>query len=612
MGQIVEYNGARIEFPDGMPPNEIEAVLKKNALSLPSKAAMQVENDAIAQGARNFATNDMSGVERFTAGMGKAVADLGRGLGQYIPAVRNGSLSTLVTRDDVADSRRTDARLMNTGAGRWGNVAGNVALLAPTAMIPGANTLTGAATIGAVAGALQPSTSTKETLTNTAFGGVAAPATIVGVRGGQALYQGAKGLVEPLTKAGQERIAADVLRRSATDPARAAQVAGQARELVPGSPPTLAQSAQDPGLAQLERAILNNPEYAPALQQRYAAQGAARMNAVQDVAGTQDHYDAIKAGRQIFANEDYAKAMAQGIDQDMARALQPQIQNLMQRPSIQKAQGMARWLAAENGQKIDSFGSLQGMDWLKKALDDQISKASQPGSSIGKEELRALVQTKNDLMATLEQIAPGYKQANDAYAAMSRQVNSMDVARALMDKLQKPGSEYAGRSAKEMGDAYMRALSMAQDSVKKATGMNKSISDVMSTRDIAQLEAVAWDLGRKGFVENAGRAVGSNTMQNMASQNMLRRILGPTGMPETWAESTMLQSFLTPVQAASRLTGADKRIMDRITMGLLDPMDGVGLLSMPAPVQSVGLLGAPSTQRALPALGLLSLTAGDR
>jgi hypothetical protein len=365
-------------------------------------------------------------------------------------------------------------------------------------------------------------------------------------------------------------------------------------------------------LAQLERAVLNNPEYAPALQQRYAAQRSARLGAVEDVAGTPEYYDAIKQGRQVFANEDYGRAMAQGIDQDMARAIQPQIDNLMARPSFLQAQGVAKWLAAENGQKITNFGSIEGMDWLKKALDNQISKATQPGSSIGKEELRALLQTKNDLMGTLEQIAPGYKQANDAYAAMSKQVNSMDVARSLMDKLQKPGSEYMGGSAREMGDAYMRGLSQAQDSVKRATGLNTNISGVMSAPDLQRLTNVALDLGRKSYAENAGRAVGSNTLQNMASQNLLRRVLGPTGLPDTWAESTLLQGFLSPVQAASKLTGADKRVMDRIAMSLLDPAEGVGLLAMSPAVRNVGLLGAPSTQSYLPALGLLSLTTQDR
>lgn len=545
-------------------------------------------------------TEGMSGLDKFRAGMGKAFVDVGRGVGQMVG---------LVDREDVAESRKRDAPLMNSGSGLAGNVAGNVAALLPTAFIPGAATIPGAAAIGAASGLAQPSTSTGETLRNVGIGGAVAPGAIMAGRGLSAAYQGAKGLVEPMTRSGQERIAASVLQSSATDPVRAAANAARARALVPGSQPTLAQVADDPGLAQLERTILNNPEAAPALQQRFAAQRAARLDAVKNVGGTDDYYEAIRDGRRIFANEDYANAIQQGVDPKMAKAMAPQIQSLLERPSIQRAQKDAIRLAKENGVNLaeSPAGSLEGLDWVKKALDNRISLASQPGSSIGKEELKALVQTKDDLMKTLEQIAPGYKAANDNYAAMSRQVNSMDVARSLMDKLQRPGSEYMGNSAREMGQQYAEALSKSVDSVKKATGMNKPLASVMNTRDIAALEAVARDYGRKSFAENAGRSVGSPTAQNLASQNMLRRILGPSGLPETWAESTMLQSLLYPVQGLSKLTGADRRIMDRIAMGLLDPADAAGLLMAPPPV-SRGLLGSP-IQRALPGLsaGLLGV-----
>jgi hypothetical protein len=589
----------RAKFPmyDDLSDDQlIIGVHKKFYSDIPlGKFTQKIEYDT----SRIDPTEGMGTVEKLVAGYGKAGADIVRGIGQYTP---------FVSREDVAESRKLDAPLMRTGAGMTGNIAGNIAALAPTAFIPGAATLPGAAMIGAASGAIQPSTSTGETLANIGIGGVAAPGAIMLGRGAAATYQGGKALMEPLTRSGQQRMAAQVLQSSATNPAQAMAKAQGARQLVPGSAPTLAQVADDPGLAQLERTILNNPEYAPALQQRFAQQRAARMDAVRNVGGTDDYYDAIKQGRRIFANEDYGKALKAGVDPKMAKAMEPQIQSLMERPSIQQAQRDAIRLAKENGVNLaeSPAGSLEGLDWVKKALDNRISLAGQPGSSIGKEELRALTQTKSDLMNTLEQIAPGYKEANDAYAAMSRQVNSMDVARSLMGKLQKPGSEYMGNSAREMGNDFARGLSQSVESVKKSTGMNKALSDVMSTRDIAALENVARDFGRKSFAENAGKATGSNTAQNLASQNMLRRMLGPSGLPESWAESTMLQSILSPVQMGSKLLGADKRVMDRIAQGLLDPADAAMLLSLPLSTQR-GLLGAP-VQRALPAVsgGLLA------
>jgi hypothetical protein len=125
-------------------------------------------------------TEGMSGVDKFRAGIGKAMTDLGRGAGQMVG---------LVSRDDVAESRRLDAPLMDTGAGMAGNLAGNVAMLAPTAMIPGANTVAGAGVVGGVAGMLQPSTSTRETLTNVGLGAAGGAA-------GQAIANKVPGLLQ--------------------------------------------------------------------------------------------------------------------------------------------------------------------------------------------------------------------------------------------------------------------------------------------------------------------------------------------------------------------------------------------------------------------------------
>ena len=106
-------------------------------------------------------TSGMSGSDKFFAGAGKAITDIARGAGQFVG---------LVNRGDVAESRKLDAPLMNSGAGTAGNVAGNVAALASTARIPGVNTIAGGAAVGSLMGLLQPSTSTGETVGNLALG----------------------------------------------------------------------------------------------------------------------------------------------------------------------------------------------------------------------------------------------------------------------------------------------------------------------------------------------------------------------------------------------------------------------------------------------------------
>ena len=107
-------------------------------------------------------TEGMSTFDKVAAGTGKAVVDTLRGAGQWLG---------LADRADVAEARARDAALMKTTAGKVGNFAGNIAMLAPASMIPGAATVPGAAIVGATMGAMQPSVSTGETLSNIALGG---------------------------------------------------------------------------------------------------------------------------------------------------------------------------------------------------------------------------------------------------------------------------------------------------------------------------------------------------------------------------------------------------------------------------------------------------------
>lgn len=463
----------------------------------------------------------------------------------------------------------------------------------------------GAATGAASAGLVDPESAG----VGAAIGGALPPALrAAGAVGGAA--SGAVRAVRDLaTRTGQDRIAGNVLLRSATDAEQAAGNLQRARPLVPGSNPTVGQAAQDPGLAQLERTLINNPETAPAFQQRFAQQRAARAGAIDDVAATGpnsgSYYDDINEGRRIFANEDYAAARSAGIDPEMAASMRAEIASLMERPSIRAAVADARRLAAETGETIDDIGSVQGLDWVKKALDNQISKARGPSSSIGAEDLRALMQTRSDLNATLEQLAPAYREANQNYAAMSRQINSMDVARGL-DEAYTPAAASFGGSAKEQGNAFMKAMHKAQDSVKRSTGRDQTLARTMSTEDIHALENVARDLARKEYSETAGRSVGSPTAQNMLSQYFVERVLSDAGLPQGLISgaqgSALVQTMLRPFEFAGR--AALPRVQNRLAELALSPEEAAlalrrirekrsNALALPEPLQELTFRGAP-------------------
>lgn len=106
-------------------------------------------------------TEGMSGTDKFLAGAGKGFVDIGRGVKQMLG---------MADQSEIDEARRMDAPLMKTGYGVAGNVLGTVAAAAPSMFIPGANSVGGAAAVGGVLNALQPTAADESRLKNAALG----------------------------------------------------------------------------------------------------------------------------------------------------------------------------------------------------------------------------------------------------------------------------------------------------------------------------------------------------------------------------------------------------------------------------------------------------------
>lgn len=137
---------------------------------------------SIEQQGGEMALEGMSRTDKFRAGIGKALSDIVAGSKQ---------LAGFGDQNEINETKRRDAPLTDTWAGFAGNLAGNVAAFAPTAMIPGANTLTGAGVIGAATGALQPVAEGESRGGNMGLGAV-------GGMGGQLVGQAAGRLLRPV------------------------------------------------------------------------------------------------------------------------------------------------------------------------------------------------------------------------------------------------------------------------------------------------------------------------------------------------------------------------------------------------------------------------------
>jgi hypothetical protein len=373
----------------------------------------------------------------------------------------------------------------------------------------------------------------------------------------------------------------------------------------------MAQAADDVGLAQLERTLANNPETGKILGDTYAAQRAARLSAIQGLAGNPASRQAAVEARAAAAGPLYKQAT------NAAYVVDDRLANLLERPVIKQAMNRAKTIAENDGrtftfstQSSAPFKGVggpgpqtskqitgQGLQDLKMALDDMLVD---PASGIVGKEAANVSKLRGQIVDWMESANPDFKAARQTFATQSTPINTMDVADALMKKLQPALSRY-GATTKEQASAYAQALEAAKETVKKATGINKPIDAVIDQKAKDLLENIAKDLGRKVKAEDMGRAVGSNTAQNLAAQNLLRRTLGPTGLPQSWAESGFLQTLLAPYSALNRAAGTEGKVLGLLADAAQDPQLAARLLLQQAP-QSASLLGQTAS-RVSPALG---------
>jgi hypothetical protein len=152
-------DGTQLEFPDGTDPSVVQATVKR---VIAGQRAERLKAQ-IAEDRETYSpTKGISGGQLMREGVGQGMADLIQGFQQWYGGQ---------SREDVKEKRALDAPLLATGEGRIGSFAGKaIPLAAGSMLLPGVSTVGGAAAFGGAAGALEPSESDKETLTNVGLG----------------------------------------------------------------------------------------------------------------------------------------------------------------------------------------------------------------------------------------------------------------------------------------------------------------------------------------------------------------------------------------------------------------------------------------------------------
>ena len=336
--------------------------------------------------------------------------------------------------------------------------------------------------------------------------------------------------------------ALDTLERFSKNPSAIARA--KTNEISPGSRPTLAETTEDPGLAQLQRSQQSKSvDLASELSERKKDRLGARETAMEQIAGSEGEMEYYKEARKAIAEPLYKKARETPIDPKLVTPeLRKDIEEFMQRPTVQEARAEALKKARDSGEVLSEqdLGSVKGLHWMKRSIDDKISAAKRAGND---DQARIYLGIQEKLIGTMQKLSPDYAKAMAEYEAASKPINRLEVGQYLKEKLFPPGNQYGGTGITV--NQFAKALEHPDQTAKLATGFSGAkLENILTEGEINSLKNIARDVVREKNVESAARISGSPTAQLSAAQQRLVGFLDKL-------EAVPLKVVKYPAKAAS-------------------------------------------------------------
>lgn len=529
-----------------------------------------------------------------TAGVGSVVAAPLRAAATLAPA---GNATNVLAR--LAQAAQTGGMSAGTGAAGAGGMAARIA--------------GGALTGGASAGLVDPESAG----TGAAIGGALPPA--LGLVGAAGRTAGA--LVRPFYESGQRRIVGDTLREFASNPQAARSALSGAAEVVPGSAPIAATAAGDDGIAALSRAMQNaSPEYASNLAARQTAQNQARTAALEGIAGNTGKIDVAKAARDSLTSpmrEQVLEAAGNVPADRMLGAIDRLISNpnnagKLSQQALNEFRGRIAQFSEDGSinaralyeirKDINTLqqGKLQGeagnlryassqLTGLKNIIDDAIDEASRrvpPGAAgaapSASREVSAftpsteLGQVRGSAVgpaSPVQSAAPGGAQgARPSWRGYLQTYANESIPINQMQKLDEILKSVQTGTVDSQGGAILSAAKL--NNVLKNQGSD--LVKELSPEQLRILRAVQADLNAGQIANNTGRAVGSNTLQNIAQNQLLQSSLGNAIGGSNAARSTLGRLLQLPYGTANQ------QIQEQLGNALLNPRTAAQLMQDPA------------------------------
>ena len=405
---------------------------------------------------------------------------------------------------------------------------------------------------------------------------------------------------DPFFDAGREALANNALYRVSVDPARAGTIPANlitgADEKIAGSVPTLAQATGNPALAATERALRGaSPEFNTRWTERDQANKLARKEAMDTLEGDPETLNVLRQERDNEADP-LRKYVMNTAGRGNPSGTVDTIDRLLQSPAAQEdavknaLNAVRKKLVKQEidlpdgsplGQKLrvleDDPEQLYGIRKAIGTLEGQTSTRPEHNFQLA---ARQLHDVKASLTDDIEAAAPGFKDYLAKYSEMSRPIDVQEFLQRA--KTSDSDTNVTKGLTNQLIDTIKRGQALPGANRAKAFG----------PEEMAVLTNLHADLRRSGN-SLLGKAAGSDTHQNIATNNLLTNYGLPLGLIGSVATGN---PWLAPIGwAANKIYASkDKQIFQKVADMMLDPST-----SLRAPVQR-GVSWSRDVARAAP------------
>lgn len=238
---------------------------------------------------------------------------------------------------------------------------------------------------------------------------------------------------------------------------------------------------------------------------------------------------------------------------------------------------------------------------VRKYIDDLMSGKVAGDNAASSAARRELMLVKKSLDNAITKAAPEFRDYLKAYRAGSQPINQMEVGQELLRRSVGGTDAMTGAPILQAG-TFQRNVRNLDQVAQSATGFKRAkAGGILSPAQQQTIADVADSLSRQQFAEKAGKMPGSDTFQNLASQNAMNRL----GMPSVVSNLGPVSRVVGVFDTALKVAGVPERLQARLAQVIADPSQAQKILTrlpnrdreiLQAAIASMGTRALPAGQ----------------